>query len=195
MLLGLNGATTMQCDLATDIKVAGGAGFQALEIWAKKLDAYLAHNTLNDLSGLLRRQRLVPASINSIERITFRPAAEYEAVRARCEELCARAQALGCDKVVVVPSPTPKEGASRADVVAESVKVLRDLGAIAAPHGVNIAFEFLGFPWCSVRTLDLCWEIVRETDRANVGLVIDTCHFYAGTRRCAPSNKCPWRRS
>ena len=180
MLLGLNGATTMQADLATDIKVAGAAGFQALEIWAKKLDAYLAHNHLDDLNTLLRRQRLLPASINSIERITFRPAEEYAAVRARCEELCAWAQALGCDKVVVVPSPTPEVGASRAEVVAESVQVLRDLGAIAAPRGVKIAFEFLGFPWCSVRTLDLCWEIVRGVDRTNVGLVIDTCHFYAG---------------
>ena len=25
-----------------------------------------------------------------------------------------------------------------------------------------------------------CWEIVRETQRGNVGLVIDTCHFFAG---------------
>jgi 2-keto-myo-inositol isomerase len=51
---------------------------------------------------------------------------------------------------------------------------------VAAPYGVQLAFEFLGFSWCSVRTLGQCWEIVQETDRSNVGLVIDTCHFYAG---------------
>jgi 2-keto-myo-inositol isomerase len=54
------------------------------------------------------------------------------------------------------------------------------MSEIAAPFGVNLAFEFLGFPWCSVRTAAQGWEIVKATDRANVGMVIDTCHFFAG---------------
>ena len=41
-------------------------------------------------------------------------------------------------------------------------------------------FEFLGQPDCSVPTLDLAHEIVRATDRLNLGLVIDSFHFYAG---------------
>jgi len=79
-----------------------------------------------------------------------------------------------------VPSPTPDEGAAWDRIRDESVRVLRELSDVAAPHGVQLAFEFLGFSWCSVRTLAQCWEIVDETQRENVGLVIDTCHFYAG---------------
>jgi 2-keto-myo-inositol isomerase len=45
---------------------------------------------------------------------------------------------------------------------------------------VALAFEFLGQPDCSVPTLDLAHEIVRATDRPNLGLVIDSFHFYAG---------------
>jgi 2-keto-myo-inositol isomerase len=181
MLLGFNGATSMKADLATDVAAASGAGFRALEIWAKKLDTYLStQGDLDALNALLRQHNIAAASINSIEFITFRPLAEYQTIRSRCEELCQRAQALGCDKVVVVPSPTPKEGASRDAIQAESVRVLRELGAMAEPYGVRLAFEFLGFPWCSVRTLAQSWEIVQATARSNVGLVIDTCHFYAG---------------
>lgn len=180
MLLGFNGATTMTSDLPADIVAAHSAGFKALEIWAEKLDSYLSEHSIDELRDLFQAHGVVPASINSIEFITFRSSDEYGSVRARCRELCGYARSLGCDTIVVVPSPTPEAGASADEISAESVRVLRDLAAIAAPHGVKLAFEFLGFGWCSVRTLDHCLDIVKETNSPNVGLVIDTCHFYAG---------------
>jgi 2-keto-myo-inositol isomerase len=180
MLLGFNGASTMKADLPTDIAAASAAGFKALEIWAAKLDRYLARYRLDDLNALFQKHAIAPASINSIEFITFRSPQDYAKIQSRCRQLCAWAQALGCDKVVVVPSPTPAGGASRSEIRKESVRVLRELGSLAQSYGVNLAFEFLGFRWCSVRTLAQCWEIVQETARDDVGLVIDTCHFYAG---------------
>ena len=180
MLLGFNGATTMKATLPEDIVAASQAGLKAIEIWAAKMDTYLANRSLDDLNAIFTEHRIQPASINSIEFITFRSADDYALIRARCHELCARADALGCDKVVVVPSPTPEGGASWQAIKAESVRVLHDLADIAAPFGVKLAYEFLGFGWCSVRTLAQCWEIVKEVNRPNVGLVIDSCHFYAG---------------
>ncbi len=180
MLLGFNGATTMNATLPQDIAAAGKAGFKALEIWAAKMDTYLVNRSLDDLNALFTEHRVQPVSINSIEFITFRSADDYALIKARCHELCARADALGCDKIVVVPSPTPEGDASWNEIKAESVRVLHDLADIAAPYGVSLAFEFLGFPWCSVRTLAQCWEIVQTVNRLNIGLVIDTCHFYAG---------------
>jgi 2-keto-myo-inositol isomerase len=179
MLLAINGATTMKATLPEDIAAASAAGFKALEIWAQKMDAYLEANAVEELKALFDRAGLLPASINSIEFITFRSPEEYQEIKARCRELCRLAQALGCAKIVVVPSPTP-EGVGWDEVKGASVHVLKDLAAVAAPYGVNLAFEFLGFGWCSVRTLSQCWEIVREVNLPNVGLVIDTCHFYAG---------------
>ena len=185
MLLGFNGATTMKATLPEDIAAAGEAGFKALEIWAAKMDAYLANRSLDDLNALFTQHRIQPVSINSIEFITFRSADDYALIKARCHELCARADALGCHKIVVVPSPIPEGGASWEAIKAESVRVLHDLADIAAPFGVNLAFEFLGFGWCSVRNLAQCWDIVQAVSRPNVGLVIDTCHFYAGGSRLA----------
>jgi 2-keto-myo-inositol isomerase len=180
MLLGFNGATTMKATLPEDIVAASKAGFKALEIWAAKMDTFLVNRSLNDLNILFTQHRVQPVSINSIEFITFRSADDYALIKARCHELCARADALGCDMIVVVSSPTPEAGASWEEIKAESVRVLHDLADIAAPYGVKLAFEFLGFAWCSVRTLAQCWEIVRAVNRPSVGLVIDTCHFYAG---------------
>ena len=179
MLLGLNGATMMRATLPQAIAAASAAGFKALEIWAAKMDTYLAEHSAKELKALFDNAGLQPVSINSIEFITFRPADEYEQIEARCRDLCALGQALGCDRIVVVPSPTP-EGATWDDVRAESVRVLRELSDIAYEYHAKLAFEFLGFGWCSVRTLAQCWEVVNEAQRGNVGLVIDTCHFYTG---------------
>jgi 2-keto-myo-inositol isomerase len=179
MKLALNGATTMKADLATDVRAASLAGFDYLEIWAAKLRRFLESNGTNQLKELFDEHGLKPYSINSIERISFREAKAHEKLLTECEELCRTAQAIDCPYIVVVPGPLP-DGESRSKVIEESARVLDQLGGIAAAFDVSLAFEFLGQPGCSVQTLEVADEIVTETGRANVGLVIDSFHFYAG---------------
>ena len=57
---------------------------------------------------------------------------------------------------------------------------MRDLCAIAANHQVSIAFEFLGESDCSVRTLESAARIVEQAGCDNLGLVIDSFHYYTG---------------
>jgi 2-keto-myo-inositol isomerase len=179
MKLALNGATTMKADLTTDIRAASAAGFDCLEIWAAKLRDFLKSRTTAELKNLLAEENVEPYSINSIERVTFRDAEGHARLLAECEEMCRIASEIACPFVVVVPGPLPA-GASREDVIEESVQVLTKLGAIAQRHSVALAFEFLGQKNCSAQTLDIADEIVRRTARPNVGLVIDSFHFYAG---------------
>lgn len=179
MKIALNGATTMHADLETDIKAASAAGFDLIEIWAAKLRKFLKTKTTADLKSLLAENNLEPYSINSIEHITFRSTEDYEKIKAETEELSSIAGEIGCPYVVVVPGKLP-ENASKDEIVEESVKVLNELGTIAEKHNVGLAFEFLGQTDCSVQTLDLCNEIVEKVDRANIGNVLDTFHFYAG---------------
>jgi 2-keto-myo-inositol isomerase len=179
MKLSLNGATTMKADLATDISVASAAEFDYLEIWAAKLSDYLKLHTTTELRSLFDEQKIEPYSINSIERITFRDEAGKQSLAGECEELCHIANEIDCPFIVVVPGLLP-EGATRADVINESARVLGELSLIAERYGAGLAFEFLGQPRCSVQTLELANEIVRRVDKRNVGLVIDSFHFYAG---------------
>jgi 2-keto-myo-inositol isomerase len=179
MKIALNGATTMRADLETDIKAASAAGYELIEIWAAKLREFLKTKTVADLKRLLEASNLEPYSINSIEHITFRNAADYENIKRETKELSKIANEINCPYVVVVPGKLPNN-ASEEEVVEESVKVLNELADIAEKYNVGLAFEFLGQADCSVQTLDLDKKIIERVNRENVGLVIDTFHFYAG---------------
>ncbi len=179
MLLGFNGATTLTADLATDIRAAKAAGYGCLEIWAPKLLGYFANGSLTDLRRQLKQAGLPVATLNSVERVTFQDPSGHERMLQDIARFCRVASALGGATVVAVPSPKPK-GMGPAAMEAESVRVLRQLGGIAARHEVRVALEFLGFADCSVNTLETCWRVVKRVNRPNVGLVLDTFHFHAG---------------
>ncbi len=187
MKLAYHGATHMPSDLVTDVLASERAGFQALEVWAAKVDKYLEDHSSRETARLFADHDIQVVSINSIEFIGFR-GEQYAQIRERCRALCQLAEAIGCQTLVVVPSPTPRDESSEATrlglpwdaIVAEYVTVLRDLSAIAEPHGVRLAFEFLAFGWCSVRTPRGAADIVRQVDRPNVGVNVDACHFYGG---------------
>jgi len=179
MKMALNGATTMKADLETDIRAASEAGFDGLEIWAPKLHTFLESHSTRDIKDLFERHKLEPYSINSLEHITFRNAGAHRRLLAECEDLCRIASEIRCPYIVAVPSPLPP-GLSRSDVIEESTQVLGELCRIAESFGVRLAFEFLGQTDCSVQTLALADEIVKRVARDNVGLVVDTFHFYAG---------------
>jgi 2-keto-myo-inositol isomerase len=180
MKQSLNGATTMKADLATDINVAAAAGFEYLDIWAAKLRRYLQNHSVVELKTLFSQANVKPLSINSIEHITFRDAAAYQQIRTECEELAAIAEAIACPYIVAVPGQFPPGGLSSYEVIEETVQVLRELASIGERHGVALGFEFLGQQDCSVQTLDLADEIVQKVNRRNIGLVVDSFHFYVG---------------
>jgi 2-keto-myo-inositol isomerase len=179
MKLGFHGATTMPADLQTDVAATAQAGFTTLELWAAKVDRSLAEHSLADLKGLLQEDHVAPMTFNAIEFIAFR-GDEFSMIKDRCRQLCVIAQAIGCPSVAVVPSPTPNWQTTWETIVAEHVEALQVLGAIAAEYGIKLAFEFLGFGWCSVRTPRGAQEIIQKTDRENVGMVVDAAHFYIG---------------
>jgi 2-keto-myo-inositol isomerase len=179
MKLAFHGATTMTSDLETDIAVSARTGFKALEVWAAKMDDYLANHSLAELNALFVNYGVMPLAINSIEFIAFR-GSEYAQVQARLHELGRIAQAIGCPMIVLVPSPLPNRNISWTDIVAEYVTVLRDLNDIACLYGIRLSFEFLGFGWCSVRTPRAAIEIIQKSERDNIGLTIDAAHLYGG---------------
>lgn len=169
----------MHADLSTDIRAAGTAGYDLLEIWSAKLYKYLETHTQADLNAELDAASIKPYSINSIEHITFRSDEDYSKIKAECETLSRIAAEISCPYIVVVPGKLPTD-ATKEKIIDESVRVLNELGDIASSHGVSLAFEFLGQADSSVQTLDLCNEIVERVGRDNIGNVVDSFHFYAG---------------
>jgi 2-keto-myo-inositol isomerase len=182
---GLNGATTGEhVDLATDIRVAGQAGYHTVELRDTKIERYLAGGgTMTSLRDLLREARLQVLSLNALEDSTLAAGAALETVLARTRTFCEWARALDCPYVISVPSFLPPGGLPEPEVRARTVAALRQMAAVAAPFGVKVGFEFLGFPTCSVNTLAAARHIVDEVGDPGVGVVIDVFHFYAGGSR------------
>ncbi len=179
MKLAFHGATTMTSNLETDVAVSAHAGFKALEVWAAKIDSYLATHSLTDLSSLFVNQCVMPVTLNSIEFIAFR-GSKYAEIQRRLHKLGKIAQVIGCPTIVVVPSPLPDRNLPWAEVIAEYVKVLRNMSDIACLYNIRLSFEFLGFGWCSVRTPRAAFEIIQNVKRDNIGLTIDAAHLYGG---------------
>jgi 2-keto-myo-inositol isomerase len=179
MKIGFNGASTMKTDLPGDIQAASKAGYDLIEIWAKKMESYLSQHSLSDLKGLMKQANLSPLAINSVEFITFNAPWEKTNTMNLIQRYVELAEGLGCPYIVLVPSPRPR-GVSDKKAHEESVRVLTEIADGFKDHPVKFAFEFLGFEWCSVSTLEQDFRIVKAVNRDNVGLILDTFHFYAG---------------
>jgi 2-keto-myo-inositol isomerase len=179
MKIGFNGASTMKTDLPGDIRAASRAGYDLIEIWAKKMEAYLLDHNLDDLRMLLTEAHVKPLAINSVEFITFNAPWEKTNTMHLIARYARMADHLDCPFIVLVPSPRP-EGVTDKEVLDESVKVLLEISDKFKEYRVKFAFEFLGFRWCSVSTLEEDFAIVKAVNRENIGLVLDTFHFFAG---------------
>lgn len=178
MQLGLNGATTMRADLFADIRAAGEAGFDLIELWAGKLDRALEENGVGAIRAALERAGVRPWAINSIEHISFRSRDDERNIKQRCLQLCDVARQIGCPYIVVVPGKAPA-GAGEQEILDESARILSVLSDIAGPD-VGLAFEFIGGQGLSVGTLGQAADAVTLCGRDNVGVVLDCFHFHAG---------------
>lgn len=180
MRLALNGATIMHSPLADDVEIAAEAGFTALEVWAGKVAEYTRARPIEDLAHKVQALGITPWCINSIENITYRDTAGRRELLDELARTVALARAIGAPSIVVVPGRRP-DGFSRHESIRDAIDVLRAMSDVAGD--VGLAFEFLGKPGCAVPVLDMAVDIVDAVDRTNVGMVIDTFHFHAGSSR------------
>src|SRR5258707_15565103 len=105
MRLGFNGATTQTANLATDIYVAGQAGYDVIELRDGKLDQFLAQGSLDDVRRMLREADVTAWSINAIDRVGVDDAIGTARAVSRCRELRRYDQAIECPWVLVPPGP------------------------------------------------------------------------------------------
>ncbi|HOJ89033.1 MAG TPA: sugar phosphate isomerase/epimerase [Pseudothermotoga sp.] len=177
MLTGFNGATSMKYDLLSDIVSASEAGFDVLEIWKTKLFEALKNHSMADILSNFVKHGIEPYSINSLEQATF--SRDFKEKLEECEMLCTLAQDVRAKVLIVVPGFIQQE-LSQEEIKKETVGTLKEFSKLADHYEIKLAFEFLGFRNCSVNNLNLARQIVESVGRKNVGLVIDTCHLFAG---------------
>jgi 2-keto-myo-inositol isomerase len=163
----------MPYSLVEDVEAAARAGFDAVEIWHRKLVTYLTDHSVTDLRNLLRSNGLAVAAICPlIVQFGDGAAAAREAI-ARAADVAA---AIDCPTILVClaapdPSFPPQEALEFA--ATETARA----ADVAAARGINLAIEPLGrHPLVPGPREALA--IVELADRPNVGIMLDTFHYY-----------------
>jgi 2-keto-myo-inositol isomerase len=174
----LNQSTINQTDIETCVRASALAGFKGVEFRIPKLQSYAA---LNDSSGeirqLLKDHDLESVCLNSLEDFCHVPAGDFEAVLHRAKEFSTICRQTACKMFVCCPSPLPK-GMPKAQALEMTADRLGKIADVAARDSIDVVFEFLA--GASASTLQDGIDVVTATRASNVGLVIDTFHYYVG---------------
>jgi 2-keto-myo-inositol isomerase len=164
-----------------DIQLAGNAGYDFVELRDGKIEKHLADGgTLAGISEALAWPKLRALSVNTLDDSTLHTGAELEQRAARCDQLCAWAEALGAPYVIVGPTYRRGREIPREVILDQTVESLHRYLEVASRHGVRIAFEFIGYADCSINNLSLALAALDRVGDERLGLVIDAFHFYVG---------------
>ncbi len=179
MKICFNEATTLKnSTLELDLKLCEKYGYNLIEIRLDKLREYLETHTVEDLANFFNKSKLKPFAFNALEFITFRDEAGYNKIKEDLVFLCEIGEKINCRKIVVVPTFDVGDY-TKAEIREESILRLNELADIAEKYGVKLAYEFVGYPNCSVNTFGQTYDIVSAVNRENVGMVLDCFHFHA----------------
>ncbi|RIK34100.1 MAG: hypothetical protein DCC55_33735 [Chloroflexi bacterium] len=170
-----NGATSRPYPLEEDIRAASAAGFEMIELWGEKFDAFFRRHSLADLQRLLDQNELGVAAIDLVALDYSRPENVEIAVQ-RARELGTVAQAVGCD-LLLLCSWGDLQGRSKAEGLDLVADYLRPVCAAAAEFGCRLAIEPLGghalIPGC-----EEALAIIERAQQPNLGLMWDFFHYH-----------------
>jgi 4-hydroxyphenylpyruvate dioxygenase len=168
--LALHTWTLDATPLADALRIARATGWDAVEL--RRLDFRRAEESgkpPDSVLDLVRGSGLPVACVGVEFGWMWADGAERARLLAVFDEQCRRAAALGCTTVM---SPVDKD---RGDV-ARAVASTREVGDIAARHGVRLALEF-NSQCAQLNTLAAVREITSRAAHPNVGLLLDTYHL------------------
>jgi sugar phosphate isomerase/epimerase len=182
MQIALHNLATQHSNLITTIRIAHETGYAGVEINGRKLKGYLAEGLpLRNLLALLQQ---VPAvGLSYVQDIERQEPADYRALLVECEESCALAQKIGAPMVQLLTGPLDPRGAYQglagkpwSEMRKLTAKNLRTLADIGRSHGVRFYLE--GLTFTPLGGLAKQIELLEETARDEVGLVLDFYHLW-----------------
>ena len=179
MKISFNEATTMKkATLEQDLEYCEKYGYDLIEIRVDKLRDYLTRKTLEDLANWFANHHLKPYSFNALEFFTFRDEQGQKEIDETFDFMCKASKVINCPYAIVVPT-FDIGGYTIDEIRKETVEKLHNLANKADKVGLKLAFEFVGYPNCSVNTFGQAYDIIKEVNKDNVGLVEDAFHFHA----------------
>ena len=173
----INQVTTLGAAFDAECAAYHDAGFRHVELWFPKLQELgLAPPAI---VARLRDAALIPASACAAGNLLGRNAPGPAERRDELRRHFALAEELGVPRFVIFDyvETTP----SRDDHAVAAERLVAH-ARIAAPHRVRIALEFIARSRL-LGSLRTALQVMRQAAQANVGLCLDTFHFYAGVSK------------
>lgn len=191
-ILALHSTVAKHSPLAIDLDIARTVGFDALEIYSGKLEAYLAAGFSEvDLKTLLKDVKVTGIGyLRDIER----QGAGRDDMLKEAERLFQLAKLVGAKGVQVLTGPLNVQavldiqqhgrsdhyagliGRTQDDQSALTAKNLATLADLAGQYGVLLYLE--GLSWTPLNHLDHQLELLDRAGRDNVKLVVDYWHYF-----------------
>ncbi len=170
MRLALHTWTLDSTPLAEALRIARATGWNGVEL--RRIDFRRAEESgqpADSVLDLVRASGLPVACVGVEFGWMWTDGAERKRLLTVFDEQCRRAAALGCDTVM---SPVDKD---RGDVARAAASV-REVGDIAAGHGVRLALEFNS--QCEqLNTLERAREVLGRAGHGSCGLLLDAYHL------------------
>jgi 2-keto-myo-inositol isomerase len=173
----INQVTTLGAAFDAECSAYHDAGFRHVELWFPKLKGLgLAPAAI---AARLRDAALTPVSACAAGNFLWRGAPGPVERRAELEAHFELAEALGVPRFVIFDyvEATPKR-----DDHAVAAERLVSVAQLAAKYRVRIALEFIARSRL-LGSLPTALQVTRQAAQPNVGVCLDTFHFYAGVSK------------
>lgn len=179
MKLGFNEATALKCkgqSLMADLEMCEKYGFDYIEIRFDCAREYLKEHTLEELAKWFCTHRLKPWAYNTLEYFNQRDPQGEKEIDEHVDFIIRVCRAIDMPMLITVPTFDVKD-LTVGEIREEAVKRLRYLSDKVGKD-IRISLEFCGVPSCSINQFGTAYEVVKEVDRENVGITVDTFHFH-----------------
>ncbi len=176
MKLALNGLILGgQPDLQTRLAIAREAGYEGLDIAIDEIAALPDRREPFDRHGVEPASWALPIPWQD-------DSATFNANLATLRRACQAAQAAGCLQCMTwLPPTVPGDPSQFRRMVVERFRQIAD---VMADYDVRFGIEWIG-PWHTrqegnifIYTMSQTLELVGEIDRPNVGLLLDSWHWF-----------------
>ncbi len=180
----LNTSTIRPTPLLEKIRLAGEAGYTAIEPWNDEVTAYLEQGgSMPELKRALGDAGLKVVSVIALHGWVTAEGAEHTRVLDDCRRRMAQALELGSPYIVASP---PREVVDLGHATRRFVELIE----IGKRLGVLPSMEFLGFV-NGIKDVDSAWTIASGTGDARATVVADVFHMIRGGGRVDDLLKIP----
>jgi sugar phosphate isomerase/epimerase len=171
--LCLNTSTIRPTPLLEKIRLAGQAGYRAIEPWNDEITEYLnAGGTLPDLKKALTDAGLKVVSVIALHGWITAEGEQYTRVLDDCRRRMDQAAALESPYIVASP---PREVVD----LARATERFKDLLRLGREAGVTPSMEFLGFV-DGIKSVASAWAIASGSGDPKATIVADVFHLIRG---------------